>query len=86
MYKLDYVTMAGATVATDTETFETKEAALRKGLAQIADGYALNLYIYSKKGKAKHSEGHFLSWKKLNKRLIDNNYDLDKVVDVVLSK
>ena len=43
MYKLDYVTMAGATVATDTETFETKEAALRKGLAQIADGYALNL-------------------------------------------
>ena len=29
MYKLDYVTMAGATVATDTETFETKEAVLR---------------------------------------------------------
>ena len=27
MYKLDYVTMAGATVATDTETFGTKEAA-----------------------------------------------------------
>lgn len=36
MYKLDYVTMAGATVATDTETFGTKEAALRKGLAQMA--------------------------------------------------
>lgn len=86
MYKLDYVTMAGATVATDTEAFETKEAALRKGLAQIADGYAFNLYIYSKEGKAKHSEGHFLSWKKLNKRLIDNNYDLDKVVDAVLSE
>ena len=25
MYKLDYVTMAGATVATDTETFGTKK-------------------------------------------------------------
>lgn len=86
MYKLDYVTMAGATVATDTETFATKEAALRKGLAQIADGYAFNLYIYIKKGKAKHSEGQFLSWKKLNKQLIDTNYDIDQVVDVVLSE
>ena len=86
MYKLDYVTMAGATVATDTETFATKEAALRKGLAQIADVYAFNLYIYIKKGKAKHSEGHFLSWKKLNKQLIDNNYDIDQVVAIVLSE
>ena len=51
MYKLDYVTMAGATVATDTETFETKEAALRKGLAQIADGYAFNLISTSRKVK-----------------------------------
>lgn len=86
MYKLNYVTMAGTTVATDTETFATKEAALRKGLTQIADGYALNLYIYRKKGKAKHPEGHFLPWKKLNKRLIDNNYDIDQVVAIVLSE
>lgn len=84
MYKLDYVAMTGATVATDPEAFATKEAALRKGLSQIADSFALNLYIHQ--DKKRPPEGHFFSWKKLNKLLIDNNYDIDQVVAIVLSE
>lgn len=84
MYKLSYVTMSGETVATDSELFATKKAALLKGLVQIADGFALNLYI--QQDKKRPPEGYFFSWKKLNARLLNCDNDINQVVAEILSE
>ena len=61
----------------------TKEEALMAGIKKVASADELSLHIRENNARPAKAPAHFISWKKINKLMDENNGDIEAVVSIL---